>query len=157
MEFAKRTSSHVRKSAFTLIEAVVAAGIVGVVFVSLYAGIASGFYSIQYARENLRATQIMMEKMEVIRVLTWSQINSNGFLPASFTSYYDPNPQGDSGMGAVYNGTIKIEPVPLSTTYAGDLRRVYVKVTWKSRDQPRMREMETYYSKYGVQNYLLDE
>jgi len=146
-----------RKSAFTLIEAVVAAAIVGIVFVSLYAGIASGFYSIQYARENLRATQIMMEKMEVIRVLTWSQINSNGFLPLTFSAPYDPNPQGNSGKGAIYTGTIKIEPTPLSTSYAGDLRRVHVKVSWKSREQTRVRELETYYSKYGVQNYLFQE
>lgn len=140
--------------AFTLVEALVAMAIVGVVFVSLYAGIAHGFYTIQIARENLRATQIMIEKTEVIRLLTWSQLNSNNFLPTTFTAPYDPNPGPKSGPGAVYTGTITITNAGLSTAYDGDLKKVYVKVTWKTRNQVRSREMTTYCSKYGVQNYL---
>lgn len=142
--------------AFTLVEALVAMAIVGVVFVSLYAGIAHGFYTIQIARENLRATQIMIEKTEVIRVLTWSQINSNGFIPVHFTAPYDPNPKNPkTGPGAIYSGTITITPVGLNTDYDSDLRLVRIKIHWKTRDLVRSREMTTYFSKYGVQNYLL--
>jgi hypothetical protein len=129
---------------------------VGVVFVSLYAGIAQGFHSVQMARENLRATQIMLEKMEVIRLLTWSQITSNNFVPPTFTAAYDPNPlKNGGGGGAVFQGTVTISSAALATDYDADLKRVDVKVNWTTRGIARSREMTTYYSKYGVQNYLL--
>jgi hypothetical protein len=97
----------------------------------------------------------MLEKMEVIRVLTWSQINSNGFLPVKFSAPYDPDPRG-SGSGAQYQGTITITNAPSGTTYGDDLRLVRVKVSWKTGAQLRSRQMETYFSKYGVQNYTFE-
>src|SRR5690242_10880657 len=54
--------------AFTLVEAVVAMAIVGVVFVSLYSGMATGFGMIRTARETLNAAQILEEKFETIRL-----------------------------------------------------------------------------------------
>ena len=51
-----------------------AAAILGVVATSLYGAFTAGFFVIQSTRENLRATQIMVQKMEAIRLLTWSQV-----------------------------------------------------------------------------------
>jgi hypothetical protein len=136
-------------------ETLVAVGIVGVVFLSLYAGIASGFYSIRIARENLRATQIMLEKMEVIRVLTWDQLNAPGFIPAKFTNFYDPNPVGNSGTGPRYTGSITTTNVTMGTAYQDNLRLVKVQVQWTSCGQDHFRDMTTYCSKYGIQNYQI--
>ena len=55
-------------AAFTLAEVVIAVGVLGVSIISLYAGISSGFALTRSSRENLRATQIMVEQMEAIRL-----------------------------------------------------------------------------------------
>ena len=62
-------------------EVLVAVAIIGTVFVSLYLGMTQGFAIVQVARENLRATQILQEKTEIIRLYTWDQINTAGFIP----------------------------------------------------------------------------
>src|SRR5687767_14388252 len=64
----------IQHRAFSIIEVLVALAIAGVLFTSLYAGISAGFVVIETARENLRATQIMVEKLETIRLYTWEQI-----------------------------------------------------------------------------------
>jgi len=52
------------KMAYSFIELLVAMAVLGVMFVSLYSGFSAGFAIIELARENLRATQILQEKME---------------------------------------------------------------------------------------------
>src|ERR1051326_7449704 len=85
---------------FTLIDALFAMVMAGVMFTALYAGLAFGFKVVKMARENTRATQVMLEKMETIRLYTWTQINSNGFIPTNkFTvPYY--------AVGTSTNGTL---------------------------------------------------
>jgi prepilin-type N-terminal cleavage/methylation domain-containing protein len=67
------------RAAFTLVELVVAMAVIGVVVVSLYGGITSGISSVRMARENLRATQILVEKTEAIRLYRWDQITNSLF------------------------------------------------------------------------------
>ncbi len=83
----------------TLIEALVSMGVFGVSVLSLYAGMSMGFSIIGNARENLRATQVMVEKMETIRLYSWDQINTPGFIPATFTESYFPADAGGGGSG----------------------------------------------------------
>jgi Tfp pilus assembly protein PilV len=61
-----------------MVEVLMAAGLIGVISVTLYIAIAQGFAATQVARENLRATQILQEKMETIRLYGWDQINVPG-------------------------------------------------------------------------------
>src|SRR5439155_19388702 len=82
-----------RHQAFTLMEVMLAVVIVGVEFVSLYVAISQGFALVQSARENLRATQIMHEQVEIIRLLDCDKVTttpspwnfSPSFYPASGT------------------------------------------------------------------------
>src|SRR5713226_7153106 len=76
--------------AFTLAEVVVAMAVMAVMFVSLYGGITTGFAVTQLARENLRGTQIILEKMEGIRLYNWNQLVYSNMIPSSFTNYYYP-------------------------------------------------------------------
>src|SRR5688572_19901661 len=78
------------EAAFTLAEIMVGCALLAVVVVSLYGGISFGFASINLARQNLRATQIALEKMEITRMYSWEQINSNGFVPLNFTASFYP-------------------------------------------------------------------
>src|SRR2546430_1315767 len=84
------------RSGFTLIEALVGFAVAGIAMFTLYAGITYGVAVTQATRENLRATQLIMEKFETIRLYTWEQMNgSNGFvIPQTFTETYAVDPQG---------------------------------------------------------------
>ena len=57
-------------SGFTLTEVVVACGIAGIIFAGVFAGFGSGFLAIQFGRENLRATQVMLSRLEAVRLCT---------------------------------------------------------------------------------------
>ena len=141
--------------AFTLMEVLVAAAIIGVQFVTLYLGMTQGFGIVQVSRENLRATQILQEKMETIRLYKWDDIITPGFIPATFTdSFY---PAGLTNQGVNYQGTMTISDVPAplsSTSYASDLKLVVVQVNWTSGNVQRKREMRTLVSHYGLHNYI---
>lgn len=67
--------------AFTLVETLVAMAILTMMALSLYAGLSSGFLILKTTREELRATQVLAQKMEAIRLCTWSQLSN---CPTSF-------------------------------------------------------------------------
>jgi type II secretory pathway pseudopilin PulG len=153
-----------RRKAFTLVEAVVSMLIVGIMVVALYAGLAWCVSSVRIARENLRASQIMVEKMEVIRLLTWEQITEENVLPTTFTAAYVSG--GAAGKtatnnygGLLYYGKITIVP-PVETqllgTYTTDLRVINVKVYWTNQGLPHFRQLNSYVSRYGMQNYAVN-
>src|SRR4051812_21990024 len=88
------TSKKKASSGFTLAEAMVGITFAAIVLVSLYAGITYGMSVTEVTRENLRATQLILEKFETIRLYTWDQLNgSNGFvIPTTFTNSYAIDP-----------------------------------------------------------------
>jgi hypothetical protein len=141
------------RSAFSIVEVVTAISIIGFLFLALYGAFSSGFGLIQLARENLRATQVLMEKMEVIRVYNWDQVISTNFLPTQFTTYYFPPGTNAAERGVVYQGRLIVTNAPVPGAYAADMRQITVEVTWNSRGQPRTRTMSTFVSKHGIQNY----
>lgn len=142
------------QNGFSLPEAMVATLIVGLLFTSLYSGISYGFTMINLARENLRATQILQEKMETLRLYSWDQINTAGFIPPEFlAAYWDTN-SGITNVGFYYTGAVMIVNAPLTETYASDLKEVTVNLEWVSSGVLRKREMKTFVSKNGLQNYV---
>jgi prepilin-type N-terminal cleavage/methylation domain-containing protein len=142
-----------RSQAFTLVEILVATAVLGVMFLSLYVGVSAGFGIIQVARENLRATQILQEKMETIRLYTWDQITTTNFVPNGFTEYfYSDGTNVDKSL--TYKGTVSISPSGLTESYSNDVKKVNIKVTWASGKITRSREMKTFVSTHGLQFYI---
>ncbi|MDB6111978.1 MAG: hypothetical protein JWR69_3728 [Pedosphaera sp.] len=144
-------------SAFTLVEVMVSVVVMSVVFAGFFVGFAQGFAQMQVARENLRATQILQQQMETIRLYTWDQINTTNFIPATYYVPFDIN--GTVSTVAVTNAlvytmqtTIASASMP-ETTYGDDHRQVTFTLTWTSGDKQRQREMTTFVSKYGLHNY----
>jgi prepilin-type N-terminal cleavage/methylation domain-containing protein len=138
---------------FTLVEAVVAILVIGIMVLTLYSAMTTGFFSIRLARENLRATQVILEKMEVIRLLTWDQLNA-GILPSTFTASYNP---ADPQEKTIYNGTISVTSInPATRNYHPDMRRITVTIKWDSAGLPRQRELSTYMARAGIQNYVIN-
>src|SRR2546423_10849686 len=112
----KQAGRRLRANAgFTLLEGVVGIGLMGILIVCLYTGMTTGFSVVRLARENLRATQVIQEKFETIRLYTWDQINDPNFIPLNFTnSLYSGN--GQTNQGA-YTGTVRISRAGLSEPY----------------------------------------
>jgi type II secretory pathway pseudopilin PulG len=166
----KHYASRGRK-AFNLVEALVAMAVCGIMFLALYGGISSSFFNVRMARENLRATQILVEKMEVIRLCTWDQINSNGFILTNFTAPLYLSAKPTTNAAAFFHGNITVKPVQalgpnptpgaipgseLGAAYRNDLRIVTVSVGWRTGGVPRTRRLSTYVSRYGIQNYVFN-
>src|SRR6185369_1143265 len=85
--------------AFTVAEVVVAILFFGIAGASFFLGFGQGFGFIGTSREDLRATQILQDKMEILRLYTWDQITNNGFIPLTFTEVLDPS---SSNQGVTY-------------------------------------------------------
>lgn len=111
-----------------------------------------GFGVIRVTQENLRATQIMVEKLESIRLCTWEQLNTPGFVPRKFAAlYYDGVSNANGSL--TYSGTVTVSNAPPSESYATDLRFVTVDLAWTSGQSTRQRSMTAMISQYGIQNY----
>ncbi len=144
------------RMAFTLIEVMMGVCVLGVMMASLYGGLYFGFAQVKAAREDERATQILQEKMEVVRLLNWNQlVNTPGYVPSTFTaSYAVGNPTNLPAASLIYAGTVSVTNAPISETYSYDLRSSKFQLTWQSGGLTHQRQMSTYYGHYGLQNYL---
>src|SRR5688572_12216267 len=113
---ANRHCSSRGRSAFTLAEVLVAVSLMSVAFVSLYLGISSSFAITQLSRENLRATQIMLERMEGIRLYNWNQLIFSNMIPSTFTAHYYPAGTNGGSKGIMYGGEISVGSANLNPT-----------------------------------------
>lgn len=153
----------VRQNAFTVVEAMCAAAIAAILILALFSGLTSGFKLTQMERENLRATQIALARMEGLRLYAWSsnQLFSPAMLPNTFTDYYYPsNLSGFSGQNTVYTGSVTIANVSFnpSASYSNNMQQIVIKVGWQDvfygRTNSHVRTFNTYVAKYGLQNYV---
>ena len=145
-----------RKSqGFTLVESLISFVLFALAFVSIYGGITHGVTSMRMARENLRATQIMSEKLEVIRLYSWDRMNDPNFLPRTFALRYAPGGGGhNTSEGAIYQGNITIADAPITANYRPSLKLVTVRLTWKTGSTPRTRSMSTLVAVDGLHSYV---
>lgn len=143
-----------------MVEVVVSTALVAVMILFLYSGIGSCFTYLILSRQNARASQIMLEKMETIRLYSWDQISSNGFMPATFrTPFYPPTPSallaGTNATDSVwYYGSVEITNAPVNSNYVSHMKQITISLVWTNRGIPRTREIQTFVSEYGVQNYV---
>jgi|SRR5688572_14978033 type II secretory pathway pseudopilin PulG len=139
-------------AAFSLVEVTMGMGVIGTATVALFSGFTSGIFTMQMARENLRATQIMLEKTETLRLYSWDQIEAlNPVITNQAT--YDPNAVAGA-QGCVYNVRINIDPAPIPTSYSSEMKMVTVTLDWKSGTIDRTRSFTTYIARNGLQNYI---
>ncbi len=159
----KNANAKQSQTAFTMLEILIAVAIMVVTFVSLYLTLSGGFAIIQTTREDLRATQVLQEKMETIRLYTWDQVTNVGFVPTNFTApFYAANltnangSAGYSGLsGLTYTGSVAIGMSSVTNaSYSNDLRQVSISLSWVSGNRVRTRTVSTLISHYGLQNYI---
>ncbi len=133
-------------------EVIVSVAVVLIVFVAIYAAVAMNVSLVQMCRENETATQILTEKLETIRLYNWDQVNSNGFIPGTFTVALDP---ASSTSPAYFTGTVAITQAPITESYGNNLRQVTVTLNWVSGKRPQTRSMSTLVNRYGLQNFVI--
>jgi type II secretory pathway pseudopilin PulG len=147
-------SAKISERGGTLVETVVALVILSIAAAGILGSINYGMFMMRLARENGRATQVMLEKLETIRLYDWDEVTTSGFVPATFTNVYDP--QGAPGQqGAVYAGTMTVSNVPFATSYSANLMQFTVTVSWTTAGQiNHYRELSTLVARDGIQNYV---
>ena len=147
-------------AAFTITEAVVAAALFAIVFLAAYWGIIQGDKLIESTRENERATQILLDKAEVLRLYTWDQLTNIAFTPLSFTESYNPACQTNSynqtngNEALTYYGTVTIGSAPLTEIYSNDMKLLTFQLNWTNNYLDHQRQFTTLVSRYGVHNYI---
>ena len=127
-----------------------AAGLLGFLIFSLYTTFSFGFATVALSQENLRADQILVQKLETLRIYDWSKIDSS-FIPATFTNSFSTS--GGTNRGVTYDGSITITPAPVTESYSNTLRQVTVSLAWVSGGVPRSRSLTTFVSQNGIQTF----
>jgi len=152
-----RPVSSAGGEAFSLVEVMIAVGVMGIMITGLYAGFAFAFAQIRRAQENVRATQVIEERMELVRLLTWDQVaNLPGYIPATFTApFFVDDPTNAPSAGSFdYSGTVVVADAPITESYSNNLKMITIQVNWLSGNRTRSRQMTTFVSQYGIQNYV---
>lgn len=154
--------------AYTLTEVMVAVLVTAIMVISVYVGISASFSVIQHARENLRATQILVQRAETVRLFTWDQLRNIPVtkpFQTNFTDVYDPL-GGTNGFGAgvVYYGNVVVTVPPPTTvlpatcSYRSNVALVSINVRWTNQNSRsslmHQRQFQTLAAKSGIQKYV---
>lgn len=137
----------------------VAVAIIGVCVSALYGGMTFAMGNLQRARETQRATQILTEKLDTIRLYGWDKITSGTYIPPTFITSFAPADPGLSALGQTnrgfyYYGTIEIgTPDAVSDVYKHNMRQVTVILRW-TNSSPRTSSMTTFVAKNGLHTYV---
>lgn len=144
---------------FSLVEAMVGMAVFGIVCIALYTALAGGFSLMRFAREDLQATQIMVDKMEAMRLYSWEQLTDHKMIPSQFRFEYatgnesdGPSAKGLKGM--TYKGKVTISDPPFTANYSGKMKQITVRVTWDSQGAERQREISTMVAKNGLYRFV---
>jgi hypothetical protein len=109
----------------------------------------------QVTRENLRATQIVVQRMEAIRLASYTALASPASYPTNYTDYYAPGgANGTAGTPYTITYTWKPAPSALPPTWRSNIALVTVAASWTSGNVQRTRSMQTYVARYGIQRYV---
>jgi type II secretory pathway pseudopilin PulG len=157
--FSFGSSTTVRRasaSGFALTETVVAILIAGIMLPALFTGLASACSTVQSTRENLRATQILVQRMESVRLAPYKTLQDPAAYPINSTEYYSPSGKASGKGGAAYTVTYNWAPGPssLPPSYRTNVMLVTVTAAWKSGNVQRTCSMQSYVARYGIQRYV---
>jgi hypothetical protein len=123
--------------------------ILGITVAALCGGFSMGFKTIKLSQEEVRANQILVQKVESVRVYDWSKITNN-FVPTNFLASFTTN---GAVHGVSYDGTLTITPFTGGQTYDSTLRQVTASITWFSEGRTHTQAMTTLISQNGIQTY----
>jgi type II secretory pathway pseudopilin PulG len=137
---------------FTLVETVIAVLLCSIMVGALYASFGFGFSAVRNTREDLQATQILLTRMERVRLCTWPQVTNTVYNPTTTATYLD-----SKNKRLPCTVTFKAA-VPafgsLPEAYRNQMLLVTVNVSWTSGNLQHQRSMQTYVSRQGMNSYV---
>ena len=140
----------VGQQGFSVVEAMVGFVILGITLTALCGGFSFGFNTIKLSQEEVRADQILVQKLESLRVYKWNAINSL-FITPNFTNYYSTS---NTARGATYVGTMTVTNFSSTgESYSNTLKQVTATVSWFSENMNHTRSMSTLVSQNGLLTY----
>ncbi len=151
-------------SAFTLAESLMAIAAGSVMLLSLYTSFLYGFRATRVVREDLRATQILVQRMEKIRMCSFNQIQDPTLNPPTSTEYYDPTDQSNGRGGVAYTVTLTntvATKADLNPGYGGlvwytnNVLKITATATWTNGNVQQVRSMQTFAARNGIQSYVV--
>ena len=160
MKIGGRFASDAKQAArgFTLLETLVSVLLASITLSALYACFAGGWNLIRVTSQDLRATQILLQRMERIRLCDFSQATDQVLNPSSSKEYFDPKNQNAGGGGVSYAITCAITTPSsgsLPEAYRTNMLLVSVAAWWTNGTQVFNRSMETYVARDGMQSYVV--
>ncbi|HEV2319067.1 MAG TPA: prepilin-type N-terminal cleavage/methylation domain-containing protein [Verrucomicrobiae bacterium] len=167
------------RRAFTIVELLISAAIAAIILAAVFATVSTSFGILTVTRQNLRGTQIIVSRLEGLRLEAWDQTNqlsqlfNTGYLPTSFVEYFYPlGLNGSTNQGIAYYGTMTVSQLTNSTLesdvfggtipdYATNMALVTVSLSWtnsvnglSAQGTAHNRSMTTLVSEFGIQNYV---
>jgi prepilin-type N-terminal cleavage/methylation domain-containing protein len=142
---------------FTLVESAVALTIGAIMLTSLYAAFASGFANIRMNRENIRAEQIMLSRLESARLAGFTQVTDRNYFPPAFNDEFDPQQNANNNGGTIYHGRFSTTVPPAGTlpeAYRTNMLLITVGLNWTSGGLQHTNWMQTYVAQSGMQSYV---
>lgn len=150
---------------FTLVEVMASIAVAAIMVSVLFAGFSQGYSILRNTSDDLRATQILMQKTEAFRLFTWQQLSN---CPTTFTEYYNPVGVTNDKAGTIYYGTI--DPTGVATNipnnsvtalYKANIHLITITVNWTNtfsgKQVAHSRQMLTLNAIGGMQNYLFGQ
>lgn len=155
LKLAVGRSASFTQRAFTIAEVLVAVFVLGISAIALYGGLATGFMLVDSTRQELRATQILTQKAEALRLCSW---NSLGSFPITFIESYDPT---SADGGTLYYGNVSTNVptvIPVTAGYRTNMCVATINLYWTNYNGTRKvmhsRSSQTLIARYGIQNYI---
>jgi hypothetical protein len=159
-----------RVRAFSFVEVLIASGMGLFIFAALFYGLANGLTLLDVTRQNLRATQIVLSRMEGLRLCAWgngtnqaSQVFNTTIIPTTFTDYFYPvGLNGVTNLGVAFYGTMVVQSnitLNPSASYSSKMAMVTISLRWTNsgygnHQLAHSQSMSTYVSQSGIQNYI---
>src|SRR3954469_10089561 len=106
----------------TLIEVVVATGLVAVFLGSLFTMNAASMGTIQMAKQSAAASQVLQQRVESLRIANWHQVTDPDWVRADSRSPLSANIAGSESLKEVTE-TLTLEPFEGSSTGATQIVR----------------------------------
>ncbi len=136
-----------RRRAFTIVEVMVAAGVMALVLATSITTMQSAFMALDAARNITSAGQIMQSELEKMRLKDWSVISGYAAGPTTVTidSSFTSNP----AIGDRFTLTRTVSEVHT------DMKSITLTIAWKSYDgRPYTRSYQTYYGRNGLYDFF---
>jgi Tfp pilus assembly protein PilV len=133
-----------KTGAFTIIEVAIASAILALAVIGTLTMASQSFIVTQNVREFSRANQILQQKMEDIRLLSFSNVQA---LSSSFT---DPNDSTGKYAGSIYVENYRSNPSGSVVSV-----KVTLKVTWTARGgKQRSASLVSVFTSSGLNDYI---